>query len=304
MRQGRAQAVTGAGAGPGRPIGAPQVVLVTGASSGIGRAVAHETARAGHHLVLMARTQWRLKQAADECHSLGAASVTTFSVDVGDHAAVADAVEETCERLGTVNIVIQSAGVAAYGRFESLPVEVFDAVVATNVQGSANVVRSVLPRMRDADWGRIYLVGSVIGTIGVPEMSPYVVSKWAIRALARSLQLENRDRPGVRITLVTPGGVDTPIYRTAANFSGYEGRPPPPVYSPATVARAIVASFADPPQRLNVGITNPVMTLGFTLVPRLYDALVGPLARRITKSGTPTPHSTGNVLPTEDDVRR
>jgi short-subunit dehydrogenase len=275
---------------------APQVVLVTGASSGIGRAVAQEASRLGHHLVLMARTRWRLEQTADECRGAGAASVTAFSVNVADNTAVASAVDDTYHRLGAVDIVVQSAGVAAYGRFEALPAEVFDAVIATNVQGSANVARAVLPRMREANWGRIYLVGSVIGTIGVPEMSPYVVSKWAIRALARSLQLENRDRPGVCVTLVTPGGVDTPIYRTAANFSGYEGRPPPPVYSPETVARAVVASFAGPPPRLNVGITNPVMTLGFTLLPRLYDALVGPLARRITKSKKPVSRSAGNVL--------
>jgi short-subunit dehydrogenase len=244
----------------------------------------------------MARTRSPLEQAAEECRGEGAASVSTFCVDVADNTAVASAVDEASRRLGAIDIVVQSAGVAAYGRFEALPVEVFDGVIATNVQGSANVARAVLPQMRDANWGRIYLVGSVIGAIGVPEMSPYVVSKWAIRALARSLQLENRDRPGVRVTLVTPGGVDTPIYRTAANFSGYEGRPPPPVYSPETVARAVVASFADPPLRLNVGVTNPVMTLGFTLVPRLYDALVGPLARRITKSTTPVPRSAGNVL--------
>ncbi len=280
----------------GRPLAPPRVVLVTGASSGIGRAVAQEASRLGHHLVLMARTRWRLEQAADECRSLGAASVTTCAIDVADNAAVVSAVDELCQRLDAVDIVVQSAGVAAYGRFEELPVDVFDAVLATNVQGSANVVRAVLPRMRETDSGRIYLVGSVLGTIGVPEMSPYVVSKWAIRALARSLQLENRDRPGVHITLVTPGGVDTPIYRSAANFSGFEGRPPPPVYSPERVARAVVSTFANPPARLDVGVTNPVMTLGFTLMPKLYDALVGPLARRITKAKTRVPHSAGNVL--------
>src|SRR4029079_12441656 len=96
---------------------------------------------------------------------------------------------------------------------------------------------------RASNHGAIYVVGSVVGTIGVPQMSAYVVSKWAVRALARALQLENRDRTGVFVTLVTPGGVNTPIYQQAANYTGRVGKPPPPVYSPEAVARAIVKSF-------------------------------------------------------------
>lgn len=274
----------------------PLAVVVTGGSSGIGRAVAHESARLGHHVVLLARDHGRLQQVAAECRDHGAASVTVLSVDVADHAAVEAAVAEVHQRLGDIDVVVHAAGVAAYGRFEDVPAEVFDGVLATNVQGSANVARAVLPGMRRAGHGRLYLVGSVIGAIGVPEMSPYVVSKWAIRALARSLQLESRDSPDVRVTLVTPGGVATPIYQLAANYSGSEGRPPPPVYSPATVARAVVASFDDPPARLDVGWTNPVMVLGFVLLPRVYDVLVGPLARLVTKARTAVPPSPGNVL--------
>jgi short-subunit dehydrogenase len=275
------------------------VVLVTGGSSGIGRAVAHEVSRRGHHVVLIARGAARLDEAAAECRREGAASVTTFAVDVADHAALTAAVAQIHHILDGVDVAVHAAGVAAYGRFDDLPVEIFDAVLATNVLGSANLARSLLPRMREGNQGRIFLLGSVIGNIGVPGMSPYVVSKWAIRALARSLQLENRDRPGVHITLVTPGGVDTPIYRRAANYSGLEGKAPPPVYSPRRVARAVVASFDDPPRRLDIGVTNPVMSLGFALTPRVYDILVGPLARRITKSRKAVPRSAGNVLPAE-----
>jgi short-subunit dehydrogenase len=179
-------------------------------------------------------------------------------------------------------------------------------VVRTLVSGSANVARAVLPRMRADDHGTLLLVGSVIGNIAAPTMSPYVVGKWAVRALARELQLENRDRPGVHVTLVTPGGVDTPIYRQAANYSGRVGQPPPPVYSPERVARAIVRALDAPPRRLDVGVANPVMSLGFTLLPWLFDLLVGPLFAVAARGPERVPSTTGNVLdpvPAGEDVR-
>ncbi len=274
----------------------PQVVLITGGSSGIGRALAHELSRRGDHVVLLARSAAPLEEAARECEKLGAASATTIVADVRDAAAVQAAVASIHDQLGDLDVVVSSAGVAAYGRFEEVPVEVFDAVLATNGHGSANLARAVLPRMRATGHGHLYFVGSITGALGVPQMSAYVVSKWAIRALARELQLENRDRDGVTVTLVTPGGVNTPIYSIAANVQGRPGKPPPPIYSPEAVARAIVRSLDRPPRRLSVGITNEFMALGFTLLPRVYDAIVGPLFGLLTQERRPIEPTTGNVL--------
>ena len=273
-----------------------RVVLITGGSSGIGLATALELAAVGDHLVLLARAEGPLDAAAARCRSAGAASVTTVPADVRDAAAVTRAVERVEEAHGRLDVVVHCAGVAAYGRFEDVPAEVFDGVVATLVSGSANVARAVLPRMRADDHGTLMLVGSVIGTIAAPTMSPYVVGKWGVRSLARELQLENRDRPGVHVTLVTPGGVDTPIYRQAANYSGRAGQPPPPVYSPERVARAIVRALHAPPRRLDVGVANPVMALGFTLLPWLFDLLVGPLFAVAARGREPVAATPGNVL--------
>ncbi|KQX61546.1 SDR family oxidoreductase [Angustibacter sp. Root456] len=280
------------------------VVLVTGATSGIGLAVAVEVSERGGHLALVARSADRLRDVAAQCRTAGAASVTTHAVDVTDAEAVQAAVDAVVDGHGRLDAVVHSAGVVAYGRLEEVPAEVFDGVVGTNVLGSANVARAVLPAMRAADHGRLYLVGSVIGGIGVPGMGAYVVSKWGVRALARQLQLENRDRHGVHITLVRPGSVDTPIYTLAANYSGFVGAPPPPVYRPATVARRIVESFDKPPRVLNVGIANPLMLLGFALLPAVYDVLVGPLFRVLGRTGERVGPTPGNVLaPTPDGER-
>ena len=105
-------------------------------------------------------------------------------------------------------------------------------VVSTNLLGSVNLARHVLPVMRTQGAGNVVMVGSVIGHIAVPDMAAYVVSKWGVRALVRQLQVDNRDCPGIRIEYVAPGGVDTPIYRQAATYGDAAGRPPFPVTSP------------------------------------------------------------------------
>jgi len=279
----------------------PRVVLVTGASSGIGLATALEASRRGDHVVLLARAQASLARAASACRELSAASVETFTADVRDAEAVEAVVQRVVERYGRVDVVVHAAGQVGYGRFEEVPAEVFDAVVTANITGSANVARAVLPGMRERDAGAVYLVGSVIGGLAVPGMTPYVVGKWGIRALARQLQLENRDRRGVHVTLVRPGSIDTPIYTQAANYAGRVGRPPPPVYRPETVARRILDTVAAPPRTIDVGVTNPLMLLGFTLVPQLYDVLVGPLYQLLAREHTTTPPTPGNALEAQPD---
>ena len=192
---------------------------------------------------------------------------------------------------------IHCAGVVAYGRTEEVPVEVFDGVLRTNVLGSVNVARHVVPVLRRQQEGSLVLVGSVIGHIAVPGMTPYVVSKWAVRALARQLQLENRDLPDVHVAYLSPGGVDTPIYRQAGNYSGYVGRPPPPVSSPERVAKAALRLTRAPRSRRQVGLANGLMRFGFSAFPAAFDLLVGPLFTVAGKDRTePVSASAGNVL--------
>lgn len=280
----------------------PRVVLVTGASSGIGRATALLAAERGDHLVLASRGATTLQEAADECERAGAASATAVPTDVGDDDAVRALVEEVRARHDRLDAVVHAAGVVAYGRTEEIPVEVFDGVLRTNLTGSVNLARHVLPVLREQDHGTLVLVGSVIGHIAVPKMTPYVLSKYGVRALARQLQVENRDRDGVEIVYAAPGGVDTPIYSQAANYAGFVGRPPPPVADPRRVARQVLARLDHPGRRSQLTLTNNVMRFGFSFLPRVYDALVGPLfpvgATDRTRPVGPNP---GNVLSSRED---
>ena len=281
----------------------PRVVLVTGASSGIGEAAAHRVARRGDHLVLLARGRDALDRVARDCDALGAASTSVVTADVSKDDEVEAAVATTMARHGWIDTVVGCAGVVAYGRVEDVPVEVFDQVVATNLLGSVNLARHVLPVMRTQGAGSIVLVGSVIGHVAVPDMAAYVVSKWGVRALVRQLQVDNRDCPGVRIDYVAPGGVDTPIYRQAATYGDAAGRPPFPVTSPERIAERALAVADGKRGGGQVGLANEVIRFGFTALPWAYDRLVGPLfalaAQDQTVEVSPDP---GNVLRSRDEL--
>jgi short-subunit dehydrogenase len=256
-----------------------------------------ESAAAHDHVVLVAREESTLVEVQKECITAGAVSTLVVLADVAHDDDVARCVQSALEVTGRLDVVVHAAGVVAYGRTEEIPAQVFDGVILTNVLGSVNLARHVVPVLRRQDAGALVLVGSVIGHLAVPGMTPYVVSKWGVRALARQLQLENRDRSGMQVVYAAPGGVDTPIYAQAGNFSGVIGRPPPPVMSPERVARTILRRVEHPGPRSQVGIINDVMRLGFSALPRLFDALVGPLFSVAAKDRTtPVAAGPGNVL--------
>jgi len=256
---------------------APRVVVVTGASSGIGLASALGAAGQGDHVVLLARGAERLAEAAAQCRAAGAASALDLPTDVADDAAVQAAFAQVLGTHGHVDAVVHSAGLVAYGRFEEVPAETFDRVVHTNLLGTANVARAVLPTMRERDAGTLVLIGSLIGAIAPPYMSSYAVGKWGVRGLARLLQVENGDRKGVHVCHVSPGGVDTPIYVQAGSRLGVVGRPPPPVVSPERVARAALRLLDRPRPRTEVGPANRIIIWGFNLFPGVFDRIVTPM---------------------------
>jgi len=280
---------------PSHP-GDPQVVLVTGASSGIGRATAVEAGGRGASLVLVARGRGPLEAAAAEARAAGAAEVVVSPVDVTDDDAIRAVVRDTVERSGRLDAVVHAAQTMAYGRIEDVPREVFEAVVDTAVQGTANVARAVLPVFRRQGGGHLVVVNSLLGSITAPLMGSYVTAKWAQLGLVRVLQQETRDVPGISISAVQPGGVDTPIYFQAASWTGSTGRPPPPVYSAQRLGRRVVALLDRPRRQVQAGIFNPLITAGFRLLPGLYDYLVGPLLQRMAIANDDVPPTEGNVF--------
>lgn len=280
----------------------PRVVLVTGASSGIGAAVVLQAAERGDHVVLLARGEAALARVAADCLTRGAASALALPTDVRDDAAVREAVSGAIAEHGRLDVVVANAGVVAYGRLEDVPVEVFDAVLDTNLHGSVNLARHVLPVLRAQGGGSLVLVGSLIGHLAVPDMSAYVLSKWGVRALARQLRVDNRDVPGLRIGYVAPGGVDTPIYEQAATYGDAVGRPPFPVVTPERVAERVLSVADHPWHRSQVGIANDLIRFGFNALPFVYDRVVGPLFRVAAQDLTRlVVRGPGNVLSSQEE---
>jgi NAD(P)-dependent dehydrogenase (short-subunit alcohol dehydrogenase family) len=276
--------------------GSPENVLITGASSGIGRATALELAGRGARLVLVARAEEPLDDTADQARAAGAEEVLVRPADVLDEDAVRAAVDDAVERFGRLDAVVHAAQVMAYGRIEDVPREIFETVVETAVHGTAVVARVVLPVFRRQGRGQLVVVNSLLGQVATPLMGSYIAAKWGQLGLVRVLQQETRDVPGINISILQPGGVDTPIYHQAASWTGSTGRPPPPVYSAQRLGRRVAALLDRPRRQVQAGIFNPLITAAFRLAPGAYDFLVGPLLQRLAIADDDVPPTTGNVL--------
>ncbi|MGL4178740.1 MAG: SDR family NAD(P)-dependent oxidoreductase, partial [Dermatophilaceae bacterium] len=241
-----------------------------------------------------------------ECAVLGGRSVA-YAADVTDGDAVERAAAAAVAEFGRLDAVVHAAAVISYGRFEDLPPDHFDAVVRTNLLGTGNVARTALQQFRAQGGGRLVVVGSLLGEISAPFMSSYVTSKWAVHGLVRCIQAEVRHEPGIDVTLVAPGAVDTPIYRQAGTVLGRHGSPPPPVIRPETVARRIVKALDRPKRQVDVGPVNRLLVTAFRLLPVVHDAVAAPAMRRLGLSRhdgvSPTPGNVFEPVPTGNAVR-
>jgi short-subunit dehydrogenase len=219
------------------------VVLITGASSGIGAALARELAREGARLLLMARRRDRLEALRTELASSGAEVV----VHVGDVTRRADldaAVALAVERYGRLDVAIANAGFGVVGPIEKLGIEDYRRQFETNVFAAIETSKACLPELVKSR-GRLVLIGSVAGYISTPNASPYAMSKFAIRAFAEALRPELAPR-GVAVTLISPGFVESEI-RQVDNRGGWHAQAKNPLPSwlpmPAEVAaKKIVAA--------------------------------------------------------------
>jgi len=270
-------------------------VVITGASSGIGRSTARALSGQGWNVVLASRSAVALAAVELECAAFGIETLVV-PTNVGDGKAVDALFDTAAARFGRIDAVVNTAAAVAYGRFEDVPAEIYDRVITTNLLGTANVARAALRQFRVQGGGDMVLTGSLLGKIAVPFMSPYVTSKWGVHALVRMIQIEARETPGVHVTLISPGSVNTPAYSQAANYTSREGRPPPPIDPPEKVARAIVKSLAAPRRERSVGLANPFVVLGFRLLPAVYDVAVGPLMKLGGLSRRPLHDHAGSVL--------
>jgi 3-dehydrosphinganine reductase len=189
-----------------------QHAIVTGGSSGIGKAVAKLLARQGANLTLIARDHPKLLQAQREIATARlnqTQQINIATADVADRASITSVLDEAITNLGAPILLITSAGIAHPGYFSEIPLEMFEQTMAVNYFGSLYSVKAVLPAMIERQQGQIVLISSGAGLIGVYGYSAYCPSKFAIRGLAESLRGELKPQ-GINLTVVYPPDTDTP----------------------------------------------------------------------------------------------
>ncbi|WP_292980714.1 SDR family NAD(P)-dependent oxidoreductase [Mycobacterium sp.] len=273
-----------------------QVVVVTGASSGIGKETALLFAGRHARLCLGSRSESALDLVAEECLAAGAADVVVVSIDIAEVDQVQKLFDMALEQFGRIDVVAQCAALTVFGRFEDLPVEVFDTVVRTNLIGAVNVARSALAHFHEREQGHLVLLGSLLGQAAMPYQSAYVVSKFGVHGLVRALRQENSHLPGIKVHGVYPGPVDTAMSSNAGNYFGHPAHVPPTAVGPITVASAIVrATTRGRSTERHVGWLNRPMVVAYRLFPSLFDAFAGQLTRAVQFSGEVTGIAEGNV---------
>ena len=188
--------------------------IISGGSSGIGLALANMLARSGWNLTLLARQPARLEQAraAIASQTQIPVEVELASADVRDEPAVRSCIERSIARLGAPSLVVTSAGIVIPGVFVDLSADDFRVTMDVNYFGTINVLRSVLPSMRESKSGRIVLVSSGAGLLGLYGYSAYAPSKFAVRGLAEALRGELKPE-GIEVSIVYPPDTDTPQLR-------------------------------------------------------------------------------------------
>jgi short-subunit dehydrogenase len=271
------------------------VVVITGASSGIGRAAALRLARRSRGLALCARSEEALAEVAAECE--GAGTETLYrALDVSDEEAVEALAAATVERFGRIDVWVNSAGVIAYGSFEEIPSEVFRQIVETNLMGQVHGARAALRRFRRQGAGVLINMSSVWGRVSTPQVTPYIVSKNAVRAFSECLAGELVDDEGIEVATMVPQAVDTPIFEHAGNYTGRQVRPIPPVLDVGEVARGIELCAENPKREVNYGQAGRALEILYAVAPPLYRRLAHRAFVRGTWGNVPADPAPGNVL--------
>ncbi len=229
------------------------VVVLTGASSGIGRATALALARHGARLMLAARETSSLDDVARDCAQIGATAAVQ-PTDVTRADSVRALAEHAIERFGHIDVWINNVGVGAVGRFEDTPLEAHTRVIESNLIGHIHGAHVALSHFRKRGRGTLINMISLGGWLAAPYAAAYTASKFGLRGLGQSLRAELADEPDIHVCDVYPAFVDTPgVTQHGANYTGHRLRPFPPLLAPETVARRIVSLLDRPRPTLPVG---------------------------------------------------
>lgn len=264
-----------------------QVIVVTGASSGIGLTIACRAASAGAAVVLAARNDEALELICQGIRDRGGRCETVVA-DVGEMADVERIAQVAQEKFGGFDTWVNNAGVAAYSTLEELSLEDHERLFRTNYWGVVHGSLVALKTLKQRG-GALINMGSIVSDMPQPLLSAYAASKHAVKGFTDSLRIEllHEDAP-VEVTLIQPSGIDTPFGEHAKNEMGEKSLIPPPLYAPELVADVVLHAAQHPTRNIIVGGAGRAMIAATRLAPALSDRVMATaFYRAVREPGTP-----------------
>ena len=247
-------------------------VVITGASAGVGRAVAQAYARRGDRVALLARGEAGLAAAEQECRRLGAEDVLAIRCDVSDPDAVFAAADRAVDAFGGVDVWVNNAMVSVFAPTWEITADEFRRVTEVNYLGTVHGSLAALRHMRPRGSGTIVQVGSALAYRGIPLQSAYCATKHAIQGFVDSLRSELlHDCPGVRVTMVQLPAMNTPQFSWVKSRLPREPQPVPPIYQPEVGARAVYWAAHNERRELYVGWPTLKAIFGDKVAPGFAD---------------------------------
>ena len=279
-----------------------QVMVITGASSGIGLVTAKMAARRGAQVVLTARNQDALRELHRqiEGHQSDGGHAAFVAGDVGDEAALRRVADEAIRRFGRIDTWVNCAGVSIYGRLIDVSLEDQRRLFETNFWGVVNGSRIAVEHLKSSG-GALINIGSTLSDRAIPLQGIYSASKHAVKAYTESLRMEvEHDGLPISVTLIKPYSIDTPYIEHAKNYLANEPKSPPPVYAPEVVAKTILYCAEHSVRDVFAGGSAKVTSVLGRLAPRLTDKVMESMFD-IQQSDRPEQDRTNNSLygPTE-----
>lgn len=272
-----------------------ETVVITGASSGIGKATAEAFAEQGADLVLAARNEEALKETAEICRSLGV-TVITVPTDVSVAEEVAHLVNEAIQFSGKIDYWVNNAGVLAFGKFEEIPVDVTDQIIKTNLLGYMHAAHAVLPVFKRQKKGVLLNNISIGGWMPAPYGTAYTASKYGIRGMTETLQGEVSDFPDIHICALYPGFQKSSGIEHAANYSGIKLSTPPPSFDPRKLAASIVRTAKNPTEASYPDWSAVAFKSIYEIFPGVVRYVSSAAMRMVMKKANKDEKSKGNVL--------
>ncbi|WP_309104658.1 SDR family oxidoreductase [Microbacterium sp.] len=274
---------------------ADQVVVITGGSSGIGRATAIRMGRAGARVVVMSRDEQGLAETVAEIVRNGG-EAKHIVCDVTDRLALQSAVDRVEKWFGRVDTWVGNAGVLMYGRFTDTSPDEFRRMMEVNYIGQIHGIQVALPALHRAGGGALICVTSAEAVVTLPMHSAYAASKHALEGALDGLRRELIDaKEPIQVTAVRPAVIDTAIYSHARNVMRRRPKAPRPYYGPDVVADAVLFAAEHPVRTIHAGGGARLFTLLQMLFPSALDAGLGRFGVGMMHTGEPTPPNEGNL---------